>query len=530
MIFSFLFLPTNVSLSFFSLNCKDGFMSSSSGSQLPRSEGRSHTDESKARHNSNSDSLDREVCDFCIYQGEGNFTSYGYPLHYKPNLNCTYRIQRNDGMSDVCELELIFHDFDIPVSSIGAARPASFDCKEDYLEVQGRRFCGSGWRDKMEIISFPVEQKELTFYFISNERVNGRGFWLEVRRRPDSCFDRSTLKSCEERFSDEDFFITSPRYPDTYPNNADCTYFIRKYSPQVCALELTFMTFDIESVNGCFYDYLEIEGQKVCGNYLTNTKRTIDFRGDQKSFVFHSDKQVTRGGFNIKVTQVTDCHSNVLLPPPPSCNICTKEMTGTLVSYNYPDPYRNNLLCTYTIEKFSREICSVELYFEDFDVLPSVECMKDYLQISGQRFCGTTLHSTRKMVPFDSEDSITLVFRTNDALSSKGFSLKYTQKSCSSNSNQIETADKVATNNRPHQLLYRPNSLTVSNLPSSDTSSNSLSGHLRTQTDNSGSSSVFSKKCDYLYTEKSFFLKSENYSQGNYPVDLDCSYYVGKVS
>lgn len=506
---------------------------SPSGTQLP-GDGRSHSDESKARHNSNSD--DREVCDFCIYQGEGNFTSYGYPLHYKPNLNCTYRIQRStEMMSDVCELELIFHDFDIPVSSIGAARPASFDCKEDYLEVQGRRFCGSGWRDKMEVISFPLEQKELTFHFISNERVNGRGFWLEVRRRPDSCFDRSTLKSCEERFSDEDFFITSPRFPEAYPNNADCTYFIRKYSTAVCALELTFLTFDIESVNGCFYDYLEIEGQKVCGNYLTNTKRTIDFRGDQKSFLFHTDKQVTRGGFNIKVTQVTDCHSNVLLPPPPSCNICTKEATGTLVSYNYPDPYRNNLLCTYTIEKSSRDMCSVELFFEDFDVLPSVDCMKDYLQISGQRFCGTTLHSTRKVVPFEAEDSMTLVFRTNDALSSKGFSLKYTQKNCPSGANQIETAaDKVATNNRPHQLLYRPNSQSLPGASSTGTAvstvTNSLSSQLTRGPSDSSGANAFAKKCDYLFTEKSFFLKSENYSQGNYPVDLDCSYYVAKVT
>lgn len=431
-------------------------------------------------------------------------------------------------MADVCELELIFHDFDIPVSSIGAARPASFDCKEDYLEVQGRRFCGSGWRDKMEVISFPLEQRELIFHFISNERVNGRGFWLEVRRRADSCFDRSTVKMCEERYNEEDFIISSPKFPLNYPNNADCTYTITKSSPQVCALELTFMKFDIESVNGCYYDYLEIEGQKICGSYLTNTKRTIDFRGEQKSLIFHTDKQVTRGGFNIKVTQVTDCHSNVLLPPPPSCNICTKETSGTLVSYNYPDPYRNNLLCTYTIEKTSRDMCSVELYFDDFDVLPSVDCMKDYLQISGQRYCGTTLHSTKKVVSFDTEDSLTLVFRTNDALSSKGFSLKYTQKSCTTGSSMETAADKVATNDRPHQLLFRPNQL---NLPSMNFDVNTLTNHLRIPNDSSNdANNLLGKKCDYIYSERSFFLKSENYSQGNYPVDIDCNYYVTKVS
>lgn len=117
-----------------------------------------------------------EICDFCLYDGEGNFTSYGYPLPYRPSLNCSYRVQRVDEF-DTCELELTFHDFELPnptddSNSImqhvqqykeGAIGPGVVNCTQDYLEVGGQKFCGTYWAGKQYTVAFPAELKELTF-------------------------------------------------------------------------------------------------------------------------------------------------------------------------------------------------------------------------------------------------------------------------------------------------------------------------------------------------------------------------------
>lgn len=100
-----------------------------------------------------------EVCDFCLYEGEGNFTSYGFPMPYRPNLNCSYRVQRVDEF-DTCELELIFHKFDLRSSD---GQEPSNDCEDDYLLVQDKRFCGTKWAGQTHSVSFPADMNELTF-------------------------------------------------------------------------------------------------------------------------------------------------------------------------------------------------------------------------------------------------------------------------------------------------------------------------------------------------------------------------------
>lgn len=191
--------------------------------------------------------------------------------------------------------------------------------------------------NKMETIPFAPEQTELSFRFRSDHRGSGRGFWLEVRRKLGSCYGRTPpIKKCEKRFSEMKFAMTSPQFPSTYANNINCVYFVRKATPDVCGLEMHFTHFDVEPVNGCYYDFFEVEGEKLCGTMRSNTIKRLKFAPeiDQKQFNFHTDKQVGRTGFKIEVIQLTNCDSifdeqdeNELLnnakleqlPPPPSC-------------------------------------------------------------------------------------------------------------------------------------------------------------------------------------------------------------------
>jgi len=53
--------------------------------------------------------------------------------------------------------------------------------------------------------------------------------------------------------------ITSPYYPDTYPNNKECEYVIRQ--PEGSIITLTFLRFNVEGSFDsatCYHDYLEV--------------------------------------------------------------------------------------------------------------------------------------------------------------------------------------------------------------------------------------------------------------------------------
>ena len=428
-----------------------------------------------------------QICDFCLYEGEGNFTSYGYPLNYRDNLNCTYRISRID-LDETCQVELHFHDFDVPVNS--SPFPLTNDqleCNEDYLEVGNRRFCGSNWRHKTEIIDFPKEQRELVFKFVSNSKLNGRGFWAEVKRRRGSCYGKrlkpQPVKTCEERFSEVEFELKSTNFPNYYPKNSDCTYFIRKVNRKICGLQLTFHKFDIESSEKCIYDYLEIDGQRLCGLLPDGNQKIVPFNSDQKVIIFQSDGKISRKGFHVNVRQISDCED--ALPAPPSCNVCTNEDSGTLVSYGYPFRYRNNLFCTYTIDQKNSDYCQVELDFQDFELDESDNCSEDYFQIEGIRYCGNMLKSSRRIITFENK-STTFVFKTDSLRTKKGFSIQYKQLECTTNDLITDKATPLGSAVRPDAKYHH---------------------------------------CDYVYNEKEFILQSENFSH-NYFNNLDCNYYI----
>ncbi|CAG2164515.1 unnamed protein product [Oppiella nova] len=440
------------------------------------------------------------ICDFCLYEGQGNFTSYGYPLHYRNNLNCTYRVMRVDE-SDVCEVDLYFHDLDVSVTSQPSSATQSThskynakqnDCREDYLEVNDRRYCGTGWRHHSDVIPFPLTQKELVFRFVSNDQTNGRGFWVEVRRRHNTCYG-TRLKTqasevCEERFTELEFEMKSPRFPNNYPLNSDCSYHVRRANEDVCGLELLFFKFDVEMSDGCAYDHLEIDGQKFCGILPDSAQKMFTFDSDHKMISFQSDSQVSKSGFHIHAKQLTAC-GPAPLPAPPSCNVCTSEGFGTFVSYGYPDHYRNNLFCTYTIDRRNADYCYVELEFEDFELQDSDNCEADFLQVEDQRFCSDTLRLTKRTIPFEGKDKgIVMMFRTDESKTKRGFLIKYKQLEC--------------TNDVVQEKASLPESAILP-MPHS--------------------------KCDYVFTDKEFMIQSENYSR-SYANNLECSYYVRKNS
>lgn len=79
---------------------------------------------------------------------------------------------------------------------------------------------------------------------------------------------------CDETFQSSEFNIQSPNYPKNYINQANCKYRIIRQSDDICSLNFTFISFDVESSENCQYDYMEINGQKMCGTIPSNTQST----------------------------------------------------------------------------------------------------------------------------------------------------------------------------------------------------------------------------------------------------------------
>ena len=95
--------------------------------------------------------------------------------------------------------------------------------------------------------------------------------------------------------------VTSPNYPDNYPNNLEKIETIQV--EQGLILSLQFTAFDIESHSTCDYDHLTITDgdgttlmEKSCGTTLpadiTSTSNIV-------KLVFRTDGDVTRSGWSV---------------------------------------------------------------------------------------------------------------------------------------------------------------------------------------------------------------------------------------
>ena len=95
--------------------------------------------------------------------------------------------------------------------------------------------------------------------------------------------------------------ITSPGYPNNYPNNARCTYDIR--ARRGMKIQLTFHFIDLESD----HDELQlIQMEPGSKNIVTevsgteNTERRYTSARNRFTLLFTSDSRITKGGFRAR--------------------------------------------------------------------------------------------------------------------------------------------------------------------------------------------------------------------------------------
>ncbi|XP_070570522.1 CUB and sushi domain-containing protein 1-like [Ptychodera flava] len=152
--------------------------------------------------------------------------------------------------------------------------------------------------------------------------------------------------------------ISSPNYPEPYPNNTACKWTVN--SPNGTYLFVYFKSFDLEQGFDFFSsgrgfqpsqnssDVWMHSGSVAPANYLSV--------GTAMWLTFTSDNIIDDTGFQLTVTDVA-CETDVVVPSGGKV---------TVTSPNYPDPYPDNMRCSWNISSESGG--SMFVAFQNFDL------------------------------------------------------------------------------------------------------------------------------------------------------------------
>ncbi|KAI2807434.1 hypothetical protein BLOT_005370 [Blomia tropicalis] len=277
-------------------------------------------------------------CDVYLSEVNGELRSPGYPFGYPPNHSCIYTIKKS--FEDVCQLELIFHHFDIQTPD--AKRDLTDICHGDYLELPDHsRLCGyynqAMSRDHIlkKFYLFPESSDYLFLQFISDQHQtpDGSGFWIETKQLRNTCVpgglspgrqDISNVK-CDRLINGQLSTVDrvySPNYPNYYSPRQQCVYFIQPTDGNTCEFELDLVQFQLEDVKStnsiqeigvCGKDFLQLPDRtRICGR--AHFRRIFPFpkyHDRTAMFYFSSDEGVEDRGYEIVVRQLPNTCSNV---------------------------------------------------------------------------------------------------------------------------------------------------------------------------------------------------------------------------
>uniref|UniRef100_A0AAV2JTI9 Uncharacterized protein n=1 Tax=Knipowitschia caucasica TaxID=637954 RepID=A0AAV2JTI9_KNICA len=175
----------------------------------------------------------------------------------------------------------------------------------DYVEVYNGgdeasplvgKFCG-------KIAPSPIISSgaQLTVKFVSDYETHGAGFSIryEVFK---------TGPECSRNFTAPRGVLSTPGFPDKYPNNLECTFMI--VAPQMAEIVVDFDSFDMEPDTTpppgalCRYDWLEVwDGFPAVGPHIgrfcghTSPGRIVSYTGIL-SMTITTDNAISREGFS----------------------------------------------------------------------------------------------------------------------------------------------------------------------------------------------------------------------------------------
>ncbi|EDO41711.1 predicted protein, partial [Nematostella vectensis] len=248
--------------------------------------------------------------------------------------------------------------------------------------------------------------------------------------------------------------LFTPNYPQEYPSNKECTWFISV--PSGHNVRLVFYAFDLSSDVACS-DAVELRDGKsltnpvkstFCGSQIpqalimTSNLMTVRFKsnydGNRRGFLAMfettSESKLLHGPWthgckyeclNTYGQHLGGCVCSASYDPSVNNNLQVSGQTGTIKSPNYPAQYPNSISCTWVISV--KDGNRVKLSFSDFWIDDQHGCYGDYIEIRdgssgsspmlGQRYCGNKGPGDT----FSSGAQMRLQFISDDSATGQGF-------------------------------------------------------------------------------------------------------------
>ncbi|XP_028288640.1 cubilin [Parambassis ranga] len=347
-------------------------------------------------------------CGGFLHTDRGVLSSPHYPQNYLPGLDCSWHVMVTSGFR-------VSVTFQNPFQIQGFGTGCS---SGDYLELRngpdasspllGGRICGSSPPALLQ-----TTDNHLFIFFHTDSNNEANGFKLTFEAHSQACGGFIELNN-----NDPPGYVTSPNYPQNYPQNTDCTWVLTV--PNGEAVRIDFEDeFYIEPTTSCLYDYLEVrDGSTLNANLISrlcgNTRPSTQFStGSFMLLRFRTDNSVTHKGFKLKYSIAT-------------CGGTFIGQTGMIHSPGFPQSnYPDSSTCEWYLEGPTGHY--LILSYSNFSLQSSNGCSSDYVEVreynaSGRllgRHCGSNLPAA-----METSDSFAFVrFVSDSSENAAGFRL-----------------------------------------------------------------------------------------------------------
>ncbi|XP_037017300.2 CUB domain-containing protein 2 [Artibeus jamaicensis] len=341
-------------------------------------------------------------CGGVLSAPSGNFSSPNFPRPYPYNTECSWLIVVAEGSSVL----LTFHAFDLEYHDT---------CGFDFLEIYNGaaadpgnllgRFCG-----QVPPPPFTSSWHVLSVIFHSDKHVASRGFSAGYQK--DVCGGVLTGLSG---------VLTSPEYPNSYPNNVECHWVIQAAGP--ATIKLVFVDFQVEGSEECTYDYVAVLGAPgpAHGHHFCGSSRPpmLVSLSHELQVIFKSDFNI--GGRGFKAYYFSG-----------ECQEVYTAVRGNFSSPHYPSSYPNNIRCHWTVRLppgYRVKMFFLDLELEgpnsltktcDFDHLAAFDGASEQAPLLGN-WCGRHL----PLPVTSSGNQLLLRLHTDRSTTHRGFSVAY---------------------------------------------------------------------------------------------------------
>ncbi|NXH11671.1 CUBN protein, partial [Bucco capensis] len=350
----------------------------------------------------------RQVCQevLTVNRSHGVLESLNYPNNYPLSEHCDWTIQATKGNT----LNYSFPAFDVEDGS---------SCNRDFLklydgpDVQSQligTFCGQS-----PPLAGSTTGTSLHVEFYSDGLNARSGFQMLWH-----------VNGCGGELFGPSGSFHSPGYPNRYPSNRECIWYI--HTAPGSSIQLTIEEFDVQYHPNCNYDVLEVYGgpdflsprlAQLCVSRAAQNPLRVSTTGSSAIVRFKTDAAVSGKGFNASWQE-----------NPGGCGGIFQATSGEIHSPNYPQPYDSNTDCSWLIQVDHSH--RVLLNFTDLSIQSHPSCDSDSLAVfdgpSHEAPLLTRLCWTQHPAPITSSTNLLYIRLLSDRSSQlRGFRARFTE-------------------------------------------------------------------------------------------------------